>query len=160
PGERAELHLAVAKALEAKAEGLPDHGGAHLAAGIAHHYFASGDQPKALAASVRAAEAAENVHAYGAAAALYPRALEPWHPLSEPETLAGQAHVALLTAASWATSREHEPARSETLLKAALSEIDQQADPFRAAVLLDRVAYAQFHLARPREAAETRRRAL
>ena len=59
PGERASLHLALARALEARAEGLPGHGGAHLAAGIAHHYLASGDQPAALAASVRAAQAAE-----------------------------------------------------------------------------------------------------
>ena len=51
PGERASLHLALARALEARAEGLPDHGGAHLAAGIAHHYLESGDQPAALAAS-------------------------------------------------------------------------------------------------------------
>lgn len=160
PGERAELHLLVAKALEAKAEGMPDHGGAHLAAGIAHHYFAAGDQPKALAASVRAAEAAENVHAYGEAAALYSRALELWHRVTDPEELAGRDHVALLTAAAWATGREHEPARTETLLKAALAEIDQQAEPFRAAVLLDRIAHEQFHLARPREASETRRKAL
>src|SRR4051794_9772201 len=160
PGERAELHLAVARALEAKAEGMPDHGGAHLAAGIAHHYFASGDQPKALAASVRAAEAAENVHAYGEAAALSSRALELWHRVTDPEALAGRDHVALLTAAGWATGREHEPARAETLLRAALAEIDQQAEPYRAAVLLDRIAHEQFHLARPREASETRRRAL
>ena len=44
PGERAELHLALARALERRAEGLPDHGGAHLAAGIAYHYLESGDQ--------------------------------------------------------------------------------------------------------------------
>ena len=31
PGERASLHLALARALEARAEGLPGHGGAHLA---------------------------------------------------------------------------------------------------------------------------------
>jgi hypothetical protein len=47
-----------------------------------------------------------------------------------------------------------------TLLRAALAEVDQQAEPLRAAVLLDRIAHEQFHLARPREAAETRRRAL
>ena len=50
PGERAELHLALARTLERRAEGMPAHGGAHLAAGIAHHYYASGDQPKALVA--------------------------------------------------------------------------------------------------------------
>jgi DNA-binding CsgD family transcriptional regulator/tetratricopeptide (TPR) repeat protein len=160
PGERAELHLALARALEARAEGLPDHGGAHLAAGIAHHYLASGDQPRALAASVRAGEAAENVHAFGEAAALYSRALELWQRVNDPQALTGRDHVDLLTAAAWATSKEHEPGRAEMLLRAALAEIDQAAEPFRAAILLDRVAREQFHMARPREAAETRRRAL
>src|SRR3954471_21586054 len=78
PGERAALHLALARALERRAEGLPGHGGAHLAAGIAYHYSESGDQPAALAASVRAAQAAEAVHAHGEAAALYSRALQLW----------------------------------------------------------------------------------
>ena len=56
PGERAELHLSLARALEgAKASG------AHAAAAVAHHYHAAGDQPAALAASVRAAEASEAV---------------------------------------------------------------------------------------------------
>ena len=89
PGERAELHLALARALERRAEGLPAHGGAHLAAGIAHHYLASGDQPRALAASVRAAEAAEAVHANGEAAALYSRALQLWDRVADAEALAG-----------------------------------------------------------------------
>ena len=89
PGERAELHLALARALERRAEGLPAHGGAHLAAGIAHHYYASGDQPKALVASVRAAQAAEAVHANGEAAALYSRALQLWDRVANAEELAG-----------------------------------------------------------------------
>ncbi len=93
PGERAELHLALARALERRAEGLPAHGGAHLAAGIAHHYLASGDQPRALAASVRAAEAAEAVHANGEAAALYSRALQLWDRVANAEELAGRDHV-------------------------------------------------------------------
>ena len=85
PGERAELHLALARALERRAEGLPGHGGAHLAAGIAYHYLASGDQPAALAASVRAAQAAEAVHANGEAAALYSRALKLWDRVADAE---------------------------------------------------------------------------
>ena len=50
PASGRTMHLALARALEQRAEGLPAHGGAHLAAGIAHHYLASGDQPKALVA--------------------------------------------------------------------------------------------------------------
>ena len=100
PGERAELHLALARALEHRAEGLPAHGGAHLAAGIAHHYLASGDQPKALVASVRAAEAAEAVHANGEAAALYSRALQLWDRVADAEELDGPRPRRLLRAAA------------------------------------------------------------
>ena len=53
PGERTELHLTLARVLERRAA---EHGeGAHLAAGIAHHYYAAGEQSAALVASVRAA---------------------------------------------------------------------------------------------------------
>ncbi|MGH2947373.1 MAG: ATP-binding protein, partial [Solirubrobacteraceae bacterium] len=41
PGERAELHLALARALEAR------DGGAWVSAAIAHHYNGAGDQPAA-----------------------------------------------------------------------------------------------------------------
>ena len=115
PGERAELHLALARALEKRAEGLPAHGGAHLAAGIAHHYYASGDQPKALVASVRAAQAAEAVHASGEAAALYSRALQLWDRVANAEELAGLDHVALLRAAAGRPAASTSPpARSPT----------------------------------------------
>ena len=85
PGERAEMHLALARALERRAEALPGHGGAHLAAGVAYHYYAAGDQPAALATSVRAAQAAEAVHANGEAAALYSRALKLWDRVADAE---------------------------------------------------------------------------
>ncbi len=160
PGERAELHLALARALEQRTAGLPDHGGAHLAAGIAHHYLAAGDQPAALAASVRAAEAAENVQANGEAAALYSRALQLWDRVANAEQLAERDHVALLDAAARATGREHEPARAETLLRAAIAELDETADAERVAMLYERLAVQQFHLGRSSEATETRRHAL
>src|SRR4051794_7390712 len=160
PGERAELHLALARTLEARAAGLPGHGGAHLAAGIAHHYYAAGDQPAALAASVRAARAADKVHAHGEAAALLNRALQLWDRVSGAAELAGVDHVGLLREAAYATGGEHEPARAETLLRAALAELDEREDPMRAALVLERMARAQFNQGRSREAAQTRRRAL
>ena len=76
PGERIELHRAFAGALERRAADGP--AGAQLAAGIAHHYAAAGDQRAALGASVRAGIAAEAVHAFGEAALLFERALELW----------------------------------------------------------------------------------
>src|SRR4051794_6399548 len=159
PGERAQLHLALARALERRAEGLPAHGGAHLAAGIAHHYFESGDQPAALAASIRAAEAAEAVHAHGEAAALYSRALQLWDRVTDAERLAGRDHVELLRAAAWSTGREHDPARAETLLRAALAELGD-SDPVRSADLLELVAREQFDQGRSAASAQTRRAAL
>ena len=160
PGERAELHLALARTLERRAEGLPAHGGAHLAAGIAHHYYASGDQPKALVASVRAAQAAEAVHANGEAAALYSRALQLWDRVANAEELAGMDHVALLRAAAWTTGREHEPARAESYLRAALAELGRRRSRCAPPTLLEHVARKQFSQGRSADAAETRRGAL
>ena len=158
PGERAELHLALARALERRAEGLPDHGGAHLAAGIAYHYLESGDQPAALAAAVRAAEAAAVVHANGEAAALYSRALKLWDRVAGAEELTGLDHVELLRAAAWATFREHDPARAETLLRAALAEVERSGAPRRGCSRCSRGA--QFDQGRSADAAETRHGAL
>src|SRR3954453_12905711 len=69
PGERASLHRSLARALAAP----PGADGAQRAARIAHHPAASGDRAAALASSVRAAAAAEDVHAYGEAASLLER---------------------------------------------------------------------------------------
>ena len=157
PGERAELHLALARTLEARAAGLPDHGGAHLSAGIAHHYYAAGDQPAALVASVRAAGAADNVHAHGEAAALLGRALQLWDRVPDAERLVGMDHVGLLRRAAVATGAEHEGGRAETLLRAALAEIDEDKDPAARRGPVRRVAREQFNQGRSREAAETRR---
>ncbi len=98
PGERSEIHLALAHALEHRAEEQGQ--GAHLAAGIAHHYYAAGDQAAALAASVRAAEAADGVHAHGEAAALSERALELWERVPNAEEVAGIDHIELLRRAA------------------------------------------------------------
>ena len=84
PGERADLHLALAQALESHTAA-----GAHNASAIAHHYAASGNQPKALVAAVQAGDAAEAVHAYGEAAALFERALELWDRVPDAGELSG-----------------------------------------------------------------------
>jgi DNA-binding CsgD family transcriptional regulator len=160
PGERADLHLALARTLEERAAGLPAHGGAHLAAGIAHHYYAAGDQPAALAASVRAADAANGVHAHGEAAALLQRALRLWDRVPNARELTGFDHVELLYRAAMATGGELEPARAESFLRAALAEVDEVADPQRAAVLLERMAREQFNLGHAEQAVQTRKRAL
>ena len=110
PGERVELHLALARALERRAEAHG--GGAWVTAGIAHHYRAAGDQPAALRASLRAAEEAVRVLAYGEAAALLERVLELWDRVPEAEELAGSDRAAILRRAADAHRLEGDDIRA------------------------------------------------
>jgi DNA-binding CsgD family transcriptional regulator len=139
PGERAELHLALAHALERRPNLGPQ-----LLAGIAHHYLAAGDQAAALTACVRAAAAAESVRAHGEAAAQLERALELWDRVSEPEALAGTDRVDILARAGQAHADEGNPARGEALLEKAVGLVDPQAEPHRSAALRERLARVQW----------------
>src|SRR5215207_2752072 len=134
PGERAELHRALARALEREAAdaGRPS---AQRAAAIAHHYLAAGDQPAALAAAVRAGIAAMDVQAYGEGAALFERALELWDRVPDAKGLSGTDEAELLERASACSFYADELARSVTLAKRALALVDEGADPRRAAWL-------------------------
>jgi len=158
PGERSAVDLALAAALEARAE--RDGMGVWLAAGIAHHYIAAGDQPAGLRASVRAADMAESVHAYGQAAALLERAIELFDRVPDPETLAGADRVALLQRAAIAHQLDGDSARQEAVAKAALAVLDERAEPRRAARLHELLADAEWHLGRGEQALETTKHAL
>ena len=149
PGERTDLHLALAAALERRA-GRDGHG-AHLTAGIAHHRLAAGDQPGALRAAVRAAEAAERVHAFAEAAALLERALELWSHVPAAGDVAGADHAELLVRAGHARDVQGDTARAVDLLAAALGEVDADAHPHRAAGILERLSRAHWHLGQPDE---------
>jgi ATP/maltotriose-dependent transcriptional regulator MalT len=157
PGERAELHLALAHALERRVEA--GEGDPMVAAGIAHHFHYAGDRPAALTTSVRAGIAAADVHAYGEAAMLFERALDLWDQVPDAEQLAGRDHVTLLVNAADAHWGGGDHFRQESLLKAAVAEIPDDA-PRRAASVHERLARAQRTLNRTDEALETARRAL
>ncbi|HEY4276699.1 MAG TPA: AAA family ATPase [Conexibacter sp.] len=159
PGERTGLHRTLARAMEERIVGddCPD---AHLAAEVAHHWLHAGDQPAALAASLRAASAAERVNAFGEAAALLERALELWERVPEEQHPAGCNRVDLLARAAHAADGDGDYQRQEALLRRALSQVSEQEQPRKAAVLLERLARAQWHLNRPDEATATIDRAL
>ena len=154
PGEREGLHLALARALEARAEG------AQVAAGIAFHYSAAGDRPAALAASVRAAQAARAVHAHGEEATLLERVLELWDHVPEASELVGTDRVGLLTRAAEAHGFAAEHARAEALGRAALEELDETHDPVRVAGLLEHLARWQWRQGRSDDALATAQRGL
>lgn len=159
PGERAERHLALARTLEQQTSQSRD-GDAELAASIAAHYAAAGDQPAALQANVRAARAAQGVHAYGEAADLAERALELWPRVADAEQLAGLDHVGLVAMGANAHGLGGDRGRAEVLLREALRELDPDRDPHRYSTLLGRLAWSQWALNRGPEAVETAERAL
>ena len=155
PGERTELHSGLARAFESHSPP-----GAHNASAVAHHHAAAGDQPRALAASVRAGEAAEAVRAYGEAAALYERALELWDRVPDAPERAGTDHVGLLRSAAWCRYTEGDAERAETLLRAASEELDAEAEPEQMADVLERLARQEWRQGRPDDARRTQARAL
>jgi predicted ATPase/DNA-binding CsgD family transcriptional regulator len=153
PGERAELHRALARALEeqAAAAGPPS---AQRAAAIAHHYLAAGDQPAALAAAARAGVAAMEVHAYQEGAALFERALELWDRVPDAADLTGTDEAKLLERAAACHFYADDLARSVTLAKRALALVDESADPRRAAWLCGMLQRSLWSMLRADEAVE------
>ena len=158
PGERAELHAAVARAIEERLEREGER--VHLTAEAAHHWLAAGDQPAALVASVRAASAAERVNAVHEALSLLERALGLWDRVDDPAGLVGSSHIDLLLRAAAAADVAGEPARQEAFLQRALQLVDESAQPRLAATLLERLSRAQWSLNRGDESVETISRAL
>ena len=158
PGERADLHGAVARALEERLEDEPER--AHITARVAHHWLAAGDQPAAFAASVRAAGAAERVNAFGEALRLYERALALWERVPDPDERSGGDQVELLLRAANAADLDGDAVRQEALLSRALELVDADAEPRAAARVLERMARAEGSLGHQDEALVTIERAL
>ena len=159
PGERSELHLALARAFEDRADNENDQG-VDLASAIAHHYATAGDQPAALRATVQAALAAREVHAYGDAANLAERALDLWPRVPDADQMIPLDHIELLGIAAAAHSVAGDRGRADVLLQRALKELDPDSDPRRYSALLARLSRSQWSLNRGSEAVETAERAL
>jgi DNA-binding CsgD family transcriptional regulator/tetratricopeptide (TPR) repeat protein len=158
PGERAELHLRLARNLE-ETLGEDDHL-AIRAAAVAHHFNAAGDQPQALRTAVAAARTVERGGAPGAAAALFDRALALWPRVAEPESLAGVEHPTLLAIAARAHGLDADEPHAITLYEQALGEIDETTEPHRIAGLLAEIAAARWAMGQSEAAREDLERAL
>ena len=159
PGERAQLHLALAGYLESMCE-AGDERELERTTTVAGHYASAGDQPSALRSTVRAAHAAECVLAYGEAADLYENALELWARVDDAETVAGLDHVALLARGGRAHRIAGDRDRAEGLLREALKELGPTRDPARFASLLGSQARTIWSLNRGEEAVAMTERAL
>lgn len=157
PGERAELHLRMAAALQ---EIEPEGGPAWSATAVAHHYHAAGDQPRALRSALDAARAVRSLHAYGEAAALLDRALVLWPRVEDPEGVSGLDEGKLLTIAARVHFLAGHDAVAEALYERAVESIGSDADPERIASVMSALATSQWSLGRAERSRETQRRAL
>ncbi len=161
PGERGELHIALARALEERDAGAPDgQGELERASAVASHYAAAGDQPNALRSTLVAARLAHAAYAFGETADLVDRALELWPRVPEAAAVAGVDHTGLLVMAAEAHRMVDDRPRSLVLINEALAEIDPEREPGHYAELLARQARMTWALNRGPEAVEIAERAL
>ena len=154
PGERVELHTAYAEALD-RDPGLAGDD-ASVPATLAVHWYAAHDLPRALAASVRAGRQAIAAFAPAEARRHLERALEVWRSVPDAETWAGTDQVEVLRLAARAAFHSGDPERALPLLQQALDLVDPDADPERAALIVEQRAP---HPARARRGRRERRRA-
>jgi DNA-binding CsgD family transcriptional regulator/tetratricopeptide (TPR) repeat protein len=135
PGERARLHAAYAQALTQRPE-LAGVSPAVRAAELALHWEAAGEATQALPARVQAGLAAEHARAFAEADRHYQRALALWEQVADPGRPAGLDWVDLQTRAAEVAGFTGTTERAVELLEQALDQVDQAAEPIRAAMLL------------------------
>jgi len=152
PGERVRLHTALAAALEAGLE----IGGAPVtqAARLAYHWSAAGDQPRALSASLQAADAAEGVYAFAEAQLQLERALGLWNQVPDAAERAGMDQMGLLARCAEAAYAAGDPTRAAELIRQALPPVDPVRQPQRAGLLHEQLALYLRKLADPAALAE------
>ena len=110
--------------------------------------------------SVRAADAAERVHAHGEAGSQLERALDLWSRVPDAMEQAGCDRVHLVGRAARALINDGAHPRAEALLKQALGDVDEQEQPRLAAGLLELLSRAQWSLGRAEDAREAVARAV
>jgi DNA-binding CsgD family transcriptional regulator len=152
PGEQARLHDAYARRLAVDPDGA--------AAELAHHYLASHDLVGALAASVRAAEAATAVLAPAEALRHLGSALRLWDRVADPAALVGTDRVELTLRAAAAASAAGELQRAASLAQDAAAEADADANPLRAARAHERLGLHLFDIGRIEDAVAAQARAV
>jgi DNA-binding CsgD family transcriptional regulator len=153
PGEHARLHGRYAEAVEAE-PGLVAMGRAP--AETAHHWHAAHNYPRALTSARLAADAAGRRYAYAEQARLLERVLEIWELVPDAARLLGAGHLDLLEETGLAAIYAGDHQRALKLTKAALADLDAEAEPVRAARLLVRRSKLLYNAGSSDGAAEAR----
>ncbi len=138
PGERLRLHRVIAETL-ARDTGLATAG---TAAELAHHWYAAGELPRALGASIQAAAEAERMNAYSEAVGHVERVLAIWDRVEAPEEIAGTTQVELLVRGSRMAEWTGDGEQALALGRRARAEVDEQTAPLLAAAAETRIGRA------------------
>lgn len=137
PGERRRHHLAFARVFTEHPEWAGRTDGA--ATELAHHFSAGGDLPRALAASLGAARAAEACTAFPEASLQYQRAVDLWHQVPSAATVAGLDQLTLLERAADVAVLAGAVDRAVATLRMALTVVGDGRGPALRASLHERL---------------------
>ncbi|WP_163511093.1 helix-turn-helix transcriptional regulator [Fodinicola acaciae] len=131
PAERRRTHAQAATLLTAH----PSWGEVSTAVRVAHHWRAAGRLPEALAAEIRAGQAAAAVHAHQEALESLERAIEHWPAVRDAERVAGMDRATLLSGAADLADLVGDGVRAIELMRQATDAVDAAREPKRAARL-------------------------
>jgi predicted ATPase/DNA-binding CsgD family transcriptional regulator len=137
PGERGELHAAIARALERDPSLAV--GALGAAAERASHWYAAHELRPALAASIESGLEAERVWAFAEANRDFERAVELWNRVPADERPESVSLLDLVRRAAEAAHLAGENDRAIALVHRALALIDVDADPRTAGLLHERL---------------------
>ncbi|MGI8780244.1 MAG: ATP-binding protein, partial [Solirubrobacteraceae bacterium] len=141
PGEDTALHARIAAAIEARPELLGDVTEATAVAELACHWRAAHELSRSLGASVRAGLAAKRVYAYEEAQRQFERAPELWQRVPDAEERAGMDRAEVLRHAATCAGARGIGSRAVALIREALTALDEDAAPLRAALLYQRLGH-------------------
>ena len=145
PGERGQVHRRFAEAIAADpALVMPG----RAAGEQSYHWYAAHDSTRALVSAWQAAGQAGRSLAYAEQLAMLSRVLELWQQVPDATQRIGADHVAVLEESVRVAELAGENDRGVTLAQAALREIDADAEPVRAALLLEARGQLKYHLGR------------
>jgi DNA-binding CsgD family transcriptional regulator/tetratricopeptide (TPR) repeat protein len=138
PGDRLDLHRAIAAALEANSD-LSYAAHLTVAAELSYHWNAAQEYPEALKAAVRAGHDAMSMLAFREAGRQFDRALQIWTRLPDAEKIAGMPKHRLLSVAADAARWAGRTARAVSLAQNAVSLLDAMLKPVEAGEAYERL---------------------
>jgi tetratricopeptide (TPR) repeat protein len=134
PGEHSRMHARFAEAIAADPGLIPD---GRSAIKLAYHWYAAHDVGCALTSAWQAAQESGRGLALAEQLSMLARVLELWDKVPDAEQQIGSDHLRVLEEASRVAQLIGDNDRGFAFASAALQEVDADAEPARAAALLE-----------------------